>query len=711
MRHRTSLRRPGCWGWAFAGLALHTAAGAGVLLSAVQAAIQGVPGWVGIAAAPAVALLLGVGAGRRAPRRGLVAALVMTLLHAALLAAGVTLWDAWAPTLVGAAAPGGTEALGPLALLGLVTVPLILAPFRDLLVPRPARRPRAPARAWPPSPPRPARPREPLAPADAPPVTDLTAPRAAAGSGAPLDGAGRRDDALLEAEARASATPGSGEPAEPPTVSEDERPRAGAGAATDRPLGPEPVEDVLRVPFERVADQLPPGAFKLPLERLAVNLLEPGFLLVPQRLVVGQLAEGVVEVPWEAVADQVPGAALAWPRAEVGRRLPGGRLRLPLDELVRQLPPELFAVPAGRVDLDGLDDFPPPFQPHVPPPAPEPTEPEGRAGTPDVPAPAGAPVADVAGPERDGPRDVVDAVPGGPRLADLLAEAADTRPAPDHTAAVGEAPAARDVPAPSRARALEAGPRARGTTPAPAVPGGAPAWLPAPPLPGGLALAVEHVAHDGWHVTVAAAGALPARTVAAMTVRALPFLGDDRLPTSAQQLTVRGARTTIVVTPYDRDRALAVAVESTGSLALLERWALRAAGAGVSAASPGHGLAALEPGPGGVRDGLVGVLRVFGPLSATVLEAVDGAGAVHAFLPRGVAPLPLGALARELVAALAALTPVAIVLRLGAGRLVVRALAPGRPGAPLLLVGGERVTRPGRAWLALERAAARLGAR
>jgi len=123
---------------------------------------------------------------------------------------------------------------------------------------------------------------------------------------------------------------------------------------------------IVRVSFDRIAGQLPPGAFHLPLDRVAASLLEPGYLLIPQRLVLAQLAEGLVRAGWEVVGEQFPRHLLAMTDEEITRQLPDGQLVLPLDELVPQLPFELF-VPAGPVvDIEGIESFPAPFQPAEP---------------------------------------------------------------------------------------------------------------------------------------------------------------------------------------------------------------------------------------------------------------------------------------------------------------------------------------------------------
>jgi hypothetical protein len=152
--------------------------------------------------------------------------------------------------------------------------------------------------------------------------------------------------------------------------------------------GAERVEEVVSIPFSRIADQLPAGAFTISPDRLGANLLEPGHLLVPTRIVLTQLANGAVSVSWDEVADQFPRHALAVNEATVRDRLPEGRIVLPLDEIVRRLPPETFAASTPAVDVQGIERFPLPFRPFgsdtvdavEPPPAPP--APEAVSATP-----------------------------------------------------------------------------------------------------------------------------------------------------------------------------------------------------------------------------------------------------------------------------------------------------------------------------------------
>jgi hypothetical protein len=186
------------------------------------------------------------------------------------------------------------------------------------------------------------------------------------------------EEAVFDAPVPAAAANGNGTP---------EPPRAPAIAAPPRegshPTSAERVEDVVRVRFDRVAGQLPAAVFLLPIERIGANLLEPDHLLVPQRLVAPQLGEGIVRVSWDVVADQFPRQALALPDAEIARKIPNGCLVLPLDEIVRQLPAQVFMLSSPTTDVRRLEDFPLPFQPHVPTadeaPAPEGAAPETAA--------------------------------------------------------------------------------------------------------------------------------------------------------------------------------------------------------------------------------------------------------------------------------------------------------------------------------------------
>jgi hypothetical protein len=122
-------------------------------------------------------------------------------------------------------------------------------------------------------------------------------------------------------------------------------------------------EVVVRIPFARVADQLPADAFATPVTAIGSSLRQPDALLVPQRLVVSQIAEGCVRVEWDIVADQFPAAAKRLTDADIATKLADGMLTLPLDEIFRQLPPSVFAVQTRAPEIESLESFPLPFQP------------------------------------------------------------------------------------------------------------------------------------------------------------------------------------------------------------------------------------------------------------------------------------------------------------------------------------------------------------
>ena len=128
-------------------------------------------------------------------------------------------------------------------------------------------------------------------------------------------------------------------------------------------LSPDTSSVHVRVSLERIAGQLPAEVFLVPLAQVGAALPEPGRLLVPEPLVLAQLPEGYVSVGWGVVAAQFPRQALAMTNEEIAARLPNGHVVLPLDELLPQLSRELFSTGASPVHLEGIENFPAPFQP------------------------------------------------------------------------------------------------------------------------------------------------------------------------------------------------------------------------------------------------------------------------------------------------------------------------------------------------------------
>jgi len=147
----------------------------------------------------------------------------------------------------------------------------------------------------------------------------------------------------------------------PAAVAPSEPPAAPATAAT----APTDAGSMIRIPFERVSGQLPPGAFRLPLHQVGAQLVEREMLLVPPSLIVPQLGEGVVQVEWDVVAGQFPPEVFAVPLSEVAARIVNGRLLLPLDEIVRQLSRDVFtaSMARGPMTMPGFEEFPAPFRP------------------------------------------------------------------------------------------------------------------------------------------------------------------------------------------------------------------------------------------------------------------------------------------------------------------------------------------------------------
>lgn len=440
----------------------------------------------------------------------------------------------------------------------------------------------------------------------------------------------------------------------PPTPAGEEpvAPRAEAPLPPPSEVG----EPMIRIPFERVAGQLPAEAFRLPLDRVEANLLEPGYLLVPQRLLVPQLAEGHAEVAWAVVAEQFPPQLLAWEHSAIAHRLPGGVLGLPLDEVVRQLPADLLSVPGTTPDMRALEDFPLPFQPHVPPP----TE-ERESG------------------------------PAGPEPPVLQS------PAPEPPAAPPE-PAGEHVADPE------------GAVPPMDLPGTL-------GLTGARQLRAHRL--DGWRIVTLTGPDVVPEDAARLAADLATLLDDPRLPALACQLTVRGPGGTLVVTPIDTLSAggpiLAVSAEPTTALAQLERAALRmsrlAAGLRRRPVAEAPGDLVEAPVPLAARDAAER-LRAFGPLAPAVLH--DGGGlTVYVFLTPGTPPRPIAGWARDLRAAVRGGWLVSLesaVVRLGEDRLLLREVEVGRGAAGLLVAGGAPVSRPGLARLEVERAVARLGA-
>ena len=677
-----------------------------------------------------------------APALGAVAA--MCGLHGLLVAATGALF--MIPDLLdyGAAVAFALWGSPAVTLLQLTAAPLVFARLRPLLSsprapraearPAPAlRRVEAPAVAPPPVASKPltippAQPR----PAVAPPAMAATAkatPFRSATGGAAVSVASR---------SQATAPP----PA--PVASRSTVPPALAAAAPPvvkaaTPPGAPPskraldwAEPTIRVPFVRIADQLPVEMFVRGLEGLK-DTLRPGVsLLVPRKLLLPHLGEGLAPVKWEVVADQFPLDELALTHEEIAERLPDGSLLLPLDEVVPQIPPELLVLSTPPADVHALEDFPAPFQPHTPALEPVVAETARVAAAPpneiekareDVAAPEravaeaaeAAEAVDIDGvPEVDAADEDEEARPVPSAVEVTTGPAVTTEPVVITAPVVTAAPAVTAAPVPHVEVAAEPGRSEQARRIAARL----------APLLNGLEIAQ----HDGAGTTLVTvvAPTLSEDSVVRTAVRVVPFLTDARLPEPVTQATVTAAGSTLVLTPFgsaDAGGALLVtAVASRASLAWLERLSRTAAreaqgevGNGKRSglendSSTGIELQAASV-PTAVRE-LAGSLTAFGPVAPTLLR--DRAGLLSAclFLPSSLDALPLARFARDLHAALgsAEIGRVAsVILKLGARRVILRSMD-GEAGNLTMLVGVGRIDRPGLARIELDRAATRLGA-
>ncbi len=479
-------------------------------------------------------------------------------------------------------------------------------------------------------------------------------------------------DRLFEARDEAQAVPIA------PTTrdSEPEPAPSATHESPSIPALPASTEPMIRIPFERVMEQLPPGAFRVPLPQVGAQLPAGLALLVPQSLVLEQLGEGVVQVPWEAVVDQFPPGIFAIPATRMSERIVNGCLILPLDEIVPQLPPEAFAasMSRGAAEVPGIEGFPAPFKP--------------------------------IGYEEPAPLPSVEA---------SRAEVA--------------APPARDEAPPAPAPPIAAPPP---SVPSPALP-----TLPiavtrsdvtrlAALLVQWDALAVGEEQVGDFTVITAGAAGLAGGAVAAAAGRLAPLLAAQS-PWPVEQATLRAAGASLVLTPvgsgWTTGAAIAVGLRSSGTLARLEMLTRReAAGHAVPApeaqdgSRDGAGSRRLEPVPTQAAGAEVAAeLDAFGPMHTTTFRAADSGASIHCFLPADVAAAPLAAFACALAEAMAAEGPVggfgpfhSAVLRSGIRRLEVRRLPSATGAATILVVGGADTGRPGLARLQVERAAARL---
>lgn len=473
------------------------------------------------------------------------------------------------------------------------------------------------------------------------------------------------------------------------------------------PEPPSVDEPVIRVPFDRLADQLPPDVFVLPPERLAESVREPHVIVIPCRLVLPQLGEGAVEISWTLVDDQFPELALAMPRLEVRRRFPGWVLSLPMDEVVRQLPREVFRVQAPAADLFDIAQFPAPFAPEPPAPL-------------EAPAAAGVPEAEplaLAEPE-------VPIAPATTAIAEgRVLRQEDANPAVD-LASSEPPPPVRHVAVGSPAAVLD--PVDTVSQPATVA-----ADEESETLGRTLALGLAQLGAFDWQARRVGGRALlsfvppaiPREPIDTLAAAAAPLV--DRLASwNVEQVTIRTTRLVCVLTPLGSRGCLAATVRRGGAVAMLELLSTRVGRVtgdtpGVASAAIAFPTVATTPASTANGHRAVGeaarALAVFGPLAVSVAEAEGTAPSVYVFGGQDQAVLAGAARAvhETLVVghdhdALGRLE--SIVLRRGRERAVVRPLR--RPsGQPAVLAAAGDVALAGRAHRAVAQAAALLEAR
>jgi hypothetical protein len=581
--------------------------------------------------------------------------------------------------------------------------------------------------------------------------------------------------------------PAAPEPGAPPasTVSrgapETKRPSGGDVPVEDPLIGDllarDTSDEPVLISFARIAQQLPAELCSAPLDRVAGELERPGHLLVPRRLALGQLVQGVVRAPWELVASQFPAHLLQMTSEEVAARLPGGKLVLPIDEIVRQFPTALFMPSGPPPDVRGIESFPEPFQPMaggvapgVSPtdtdasqPAPVPEEPLSAApsGTALQPAEVhGGPVLEVSDraptePMGDVPGAFDERPTGGVPHAIHARAIVDAPDAGDAEASVGEPEASRDSgsgPAPDEpASPAATDPREpAGEVPEVRTGGREAEWAPA----SDVATRPASLHRDGIAVARRlAAGLAPlgsfevgVRTVDGMDLfsmsRAgldedvarsarlvLPLLSDGRAPWAVDQVTLRGARAAVVLTPLGRlgpgGPVLAAAVRPEGALALLELRSREAAAAYLTGAlEDGRGdavasddleepdLLDVEPSTR-VHEVAASSLGALGTVAARALRDAEAGRALYLFLPPGSDARAVGAFADQVARALrgpdaAGLDIQSVVLRSGTRRMIIRLPVAGSGGGDTIVAAGE-TARPGLAYRQVEQAALALG--
>ena len=288
------------------------------------------------------------------------------------------------------------------------------------------------------------------------------------------------------------------------------------------------------------------------------------FLLVPRRLALAQLSGGIVRAGWDLLAPQIPSHLLAMSHDAIKAGLPDGQCVLPLDEIVRQFSPEIFLTAGPAPDVRGIEVFSAPFQPMgvmrseteaaseievLPSPlVSAPVEPQLPDEIPGL-VPATAEPADSVDVQHDADPVLVEPVPAVLlesliRAPMPLARVEEERP--DHAAERRRSPWIEEsVPTAERGR-----PAAKPAHPGSALQDdlhllrGLTALLPAV---GPLAIEVRVV--DGVTLLSATSPALDDEVAVTAAALLLPLMRPGRAPWPVDQVTLRGPRAVLILTP------------------------------------------------------------------------------------------------------------------------------------------------------------------
>ena len=513
---------------------------------------------------------------------------------------------------------------------------------------------------------------------------------------------------------------------------------------TDELLAKETSDEPLRVSATRVLAQLPAEALAVPVDRLAAELGAQPFLLVPRRLALAQLSGGIVRVRWDLLAPQIPSHLLAMSHDAIKAGLPDGQCVLPLDEIVRQFSPEIFLTAGPAPDVRGIEVFSAPFQPL----GVRRSETEAASEIEVLPSPVvSAPV------EPQLPDEIPEIVPATAEPADSPADSVDAQHDADPVL-VEPVPAilleslirAPMPPAPVEEErpehAAESARRPRVEESAPTAERGRPAAKPAHresalqddlhllreltallPAVGPLAIEVRVV--DGVTLLSATSPALEDEVAVTAATLLLPLIRPGRAPWPVDQVTLRGPRAVLILTPLAPLTAggpvLAASVPPGGGVALLELRCRQAAAAHAArAGAPLDGAASgeerdepdlLDVEPSTRTREVASSFGALGTVTASSLRDPETDRALYLFLPPGSDVRAVGALAHDVSgvlrqAAEAGVTFRTAVLRSAARRVVIRLLA----GHSNSIVAAGETAKPGLAYRQVEHAAAALGA-